>query len=328
MWQCSICSTENPDNRDKCLFCGTHRNLTKTPVYPKPPPIKKKKPINTGLPSSETFKDFFDKKIKPYIIILFNSIYFRDIIFGAAFYLIIFLILNRYVPDPQVQARQYQYLMRGTHVGVFYKFKLNFFMITFFMLPLFLHISLTNRDFINNHLLKYETKKGIMVLLGFFFIPLIGGLLGLLDIEISIYNSMQYLSYVWCLSVIIIFLVKKFKYYLNLKNFQLFFFTFMFIAYIINPMFLSSLTFSVSNKLCEAAVPKDSIYHQTTEIKVNAELANIRDGPSMDHKVIARVKYGTILEVLGKEQNWFHVSIPSQKNQKGYIHKNIVVNYR
>ncbi len=59
-------------------------------------------------------------------------------------------------------------------------------------------------------------------------------------------------------------------------------------------------------------------------VRVAVEIANIRDIPSLEGKVVAKVKKGTELEVIEKIGEWFRVYLPDGKST-GYISARIVV---
>ncbi len=59
-------------------------------------------------------------------------------------------------------------------------------------------------------------------------------------------------------------------------------------------------------------------------VRVAVEMARIRDIPSLEGKVVARVKKGTELEVIEKVGEWFRVYLPDGKNT-GYISARVVV---
>lgn len=59
-------------------------------------------------------------------------------------------------------------------------------------------------------------------------------------------------------------------------------------------------------------------------VRVAVDVARIRDIPSLEGKVLARVKKGTELEVVEKIGDWFRVYLPDGKNT-GYISARVVV---
>lgn len=63
------------------------------------------------------------------------------------------------------------------------------------------------------------------------------------------------------------------------------------------------------------------------KLRVTASVANIRSGPSLNHRIIMQVKAGTELSAINKEGNWYEVTL-SQKGIEpaliGYIHQSIV----
>jgi len=46
------------------------------------------------------------------------------------------------------------------------------------------------------------------------------------------------------------------------------------------------------------------------QLKVNVQMANIREAPTTESRIITQVKLGTVLDIIGKEKNWYHVYIP------------------
>jgi hypothetical protein len=64
-----------------------------------------------------------------------------------------------------------------------------------------------------------------------------------------------------------------------------------------------------------------------TQVKVTAGAANIRQGPGLDRPVIKVVPQGLVLESLGKEGEWYKVSVPAAAGGQpviGYIHQSTV----
>lgn len=69
-------------------------------------------------------------------------------------------------------------------------------------------------------------------------------------------------------------------------------------------------------------------YPINVKLRVTTSVANIRSGPSLNHKIIMQVKAGTELKAVSKEGKWYEVTL-SQKGIEpaliGYIHQSIVV---
>ena len=66
---------------------------------------------------------------------------------------------------------------------------------------------------------------------------------------------------------------------------------------------------------------------QDLKVKVRVRKANIREKPSMDGEIIAVVNRGRVLQVDGKEGDWYLIRLPLQMegySLPGYIHKNTV----
>ena len=70
-------------------------------------------------------------------------------------------------------------------------------------------------------------------------------------------------------------------------------------------------------------------FGQSGELKIRIKVrkANVRERPSMDGEIIAVVNRGRVLQVDGKEGEWYLVRVPLQMegySLPGYIHKNTV----
>ena len=50
---------------------------------------------------------------------------------------------------------------------------------------------------------------------------------------------------------------------------------------------------------------------------IAVDLANVRSGPTIDASVIAQVKYGTELPILGQEKDWYKIKLPD--GREGYV---------
>ena len=46
---------------------------------------------------------------------------------------------------------------------------------------------------------------------------------------------------------------------------------------------------------------------------IAVDVANVRSGPTIDASVIAQVKYGTELPILGQDKDWYKVKLPDGK---------------
>ncbi len=57
------------------------------------------------------------------------------------------------------------------------------------------------------------------------------------------------------------------------------------------------------------------------EVVVNVDVLHLRSGPSTDHEILARLHLGTILEVIGEQDEWLQVSFRRQ----GWVHGDYVV---
>ncbi len=67
---------------------------------------------------------------------------------------------------------------------------------------------------------------------------------------------------------------------------------------------------------------------QDLKVRVKVRKANIREKPSMDGEIIAVVSRGRVLQVDGKEEDWYLIRLPLQMEGyalPGYIHKNTVI---
>ena len=59
-------------------------------------------------------------------------------------------------------------------------------------------------------------------------------------------------------------------------------------------------------------------------VKVTAERASLRSGPSTTSNVVGPVSRGDALEVLAKEGAWYKVRVPAADGAEGYIHSAVV----
>jgi outer membrane protein W len=67
---------------------------------------------------------------------------------------------------------------------------------------------------------------------------------------------------------------------------------------------------------------------QDLKVRVKVRKANIREKPSMDGEIIAVVSRGRVLEVDGKQGDWYLIRLPLHLegySLPGYIHKNTVI---
>lgn len=68
-------------------------------------------------------------------------------------------------------------------------------------------------------------------------------------------------------------------------------------------------------------------YCEQMKVRVIVRMANVRENPSIKSDIIGRVKRGTILQVDGKEGEWYRVRLPLKLPGyalPGYIHESIV----
>lgn len=82
-------------------------------------------------------------------------------------------------------------------------------------------------------------------------------------------------------------------------------------------LFFSSLIFASGEESSPVSI----------KLKVTASAANIRNGPSLNNKIIMQVKAGTVLNATEKQGNWYLVALSKQGIEpalRGYIHQNIV----
>lgn len=50
---------------------------------------------------------------------------------------------------------------------------------------------------------------------------------------------------------------------------------------------------------------------------ISVDVANVRTGPTIDASVIAQIKYGTELPILGQDQDWYKIKLPD--GREGYV---------
>jgi len=82
-------------------------------------------------------------------------------------------------------------------------------------------------------------------------------------------------------------------------------------------LLFSSLIFALGEESSPASI----------KLKVTASVANIRNGPSLNNKIIMQVKAGTVLNATEKQGNWYLVVLSKQGIEpalRGYIHQSIV----
>jgi type IV pilus assembly protein PilQ len=63
------------------------------------------------------------------------------------------------------------------------------------------------------------------------------------------------------------------------------------------------------------------------KLKVKAEIAFIRLQPDVKSQAVGRVSSGTVLDLLGKKEEWYRISLPLRKGGlllSGYMHQSLV----
>lgn len=66
---------------------------------------------------------------------------------------------------------------------------------------------------------------------------------------------------------------------------------------------------------------------QVDQVRVTVEMANIRNGPSTNERILLTLTKGTILKVITKEENWFEVQLTPELQtdaESGFIHESTV----
>ncbi|NNV04705.1 N-acetylmuramoyl-L-alanine amidase, partial [Brevibacillus sp. MCWH] len=77
----------------------------------------------------------------------------------------------------------------------------------------------------------------------------------------------------------------------------------------------------VTETVKEPVKQQSNQYVKTTGV-VNADSLNVRQGPSVDHKVITTLKKGTKVSIVGQENGWYKISLSN--NGYAYVGKSYI----
>lgn len=82
------------------------------------------------------------------------------------------------------------------------------------------------------------------------------------------------------------------------------------------PLFICILL--ISNLL----LPRSNALAKSMMYVAETNWVNVRSGPSVENRIIAMVKSGQPIEVLGQEEDWYYVRTP--KNEEGWMAKSLL----